>query len=372
MRCVTVPATDARPDRDFLRLPDRVYAGDPHWVPPIDREVRRTLDAVHNPYFRHAGLHVFVTYRGGLPVARAVLVTDRRRIRDSGIAQFGYFEALPDEDAVDDLFGQLARHARRAGARLLEGPYDPHHYGEVGLQIDGFDAAPAFLQPHHRPEYAGLLEHAGLREVKRLHTRRNPDVARTIRERYPTRRLRTEMSGLVARPFDPARRERDLERMREVYEDAFCDNWRFLPVGADEYHYAARHLSVVTKPEHVTIVEAGDEPVAVLQLALDVNPALRRLGGRVGPLRWCRFLRDRSRVRDLIVVAVGIKQGWRGTAAIRLLFDAMCRIGLGARALETTWVSPENILVQRVGERLDLVRDRSYAVYALDLEARRA
>lgn len=368
MRCVTVSASTHRARRDFLRLPAAVYADDPHWVPPIAYDVARTLDTTRNPYFRHAGLELFVTYRAGVPVARAALVTDRRRIREDGVAHFGYFEARPEADGPRDLFDALASRARAAGARTLEGPYSPHHYGEVGLQVDAFDRAPAFFQPHHAPWYAALLEGAGLREVTRLHTRRNPDVAATLRSRYASRTLLSRAGGLVARSFDPRRARRDLMRMREVYEDAFADNWRFLPVGEDEYLFAARHLRVVTPPELVTIVEADDEPVAVLQCAVDANPALRRLGGRLGPWRWCRFLRDRRRIRDLVVVAVGVKKAWRHTRAVRLLFDALCRTARRAGALETTWIAPGNRIVQHVCRRIGLARDRTYAVYALDLE----
>ena len=371
MRCVTLSASTPRVLRDFRRLPARVYGNDPHWVPPVPSEEARTLDTTRNPYFRHAGLELFVTYRGDEPVARAALVTDRRRIRQESLATFGYFEALPDADGARDLVDTLASRARAAGARSLEGPYSPNLYGDVGLQVDGFDRAPAFYQPHHAPWYAKLLERAGLAERTRLHTRRNPDVSATVQGRYATRKLLRRAGDLVARSFDPRQARRDLMRMREVYEDAFQDHWRFLPVSEDEYLFAARHLRVVTPPELVTIVERVDdgEPVAVLQCALDVNPALRRLGGRLGPWRWCRFLRDRRRIRDLVVVAVGIKRAWQRTRAFRLVFDAMCRMAREAGTLETTWITPGNEIIQRASERLGLQKDRSYVVYGLDVEA---
>ncbi len=372
MCLLTIAATERRTRRDFHRLPASVYSDDPHWLPPIAREVARTLDPVRNPYFRHAGLELFVTYRDNRPVARAALVTDRRRLDTEGLAQFGYFESRNDPTGVAHLFQTLAGRARAAGACRLEGPMSPNHYGEVGLQVDRFDRAPAFFQPHHPPYLATCLREAGLTESVRLHTRRNPDVARTIRDRFAHRRLRTKARGLVARPFDPHRRTRDLERMRVVYEDAFAANWRFLPVSADEYLFAAKHLAVVTRPRHITIVESHGEPVGVLQCALDVNPALRVLGGRVTPLRWWRFLRTRARTRDLVVVAVAVRPAWRGTSAFSLLFDALCRLARETRVLETTWVHPENTVVQQVASRLDLEEDRGYAMYEADLDVANA
>ena len=43
-----------------------------------------------------------------------------------------------------------------------------------------------------------------------------------------------------------------------------------------------------------------------------------------------------------------------------------------ARALTTTWISPENRIVQNAARRLDLAPDRSIAVYARRKEAHRA
>jgi len=368
---VTAPVRTARDWRDFLALPGAVYAGDPCHVPEIGREVRRVLDARGNPYFRHAGLTLFLARRGCSPCARAALVTDRRRLGD-GRAFFGFLETLDDGEAVRDLFTALQARAASEGFDVLEGPYDPNHYSPLGVLLDGPDRLPAFFQPHDPSYLPGLLEAAGFEIVQRLQTLHNPDVGSTIRARYGTPRPPRARRDLTVRSFDPSRRLGDLERVREVFEDAFADNWRFLPVGAEEYRFSARHLGVVTRPEHLAIVEHGREPVAVLHCALDVNPALRRLDGRTGPLRLLRFFRDRRRIRDLVLVAVGVKRAWQRTRAFRLLLDAMCWMARDVRALSTTWISPGNLAAQRAAARLDLRPDRTLAIYGRRREAAHA
>ncbi len=368
---LTSPVRTARDWRDFLALPAVVYEQDPHHVPEVGREVRRTLDPRRNPYFRHAGLTLFLTRRGGRPCARTALVTDRRRLGE-GRAFFGFFEALDDVDAVRDLFAVAQAQAAREGFSVLEGPYDPNSYSELGVQVDHFERSPTFFQPHNPPHLPRLLESVGFETAKRLHTLRNPHVARTIRERYGEPRPPRSRNGLTVRTFDPRGRGADLERVREVFEDAFAGNWRHLPVSAEEYRFSARYLGWVTRPDLLAIVEHGREPVGVLQCALDVNPALRRLGGRASPLRLLRFLRDRRRIRDLLIFAVGVKQAWQKTRVFPLLFEAMRWMARDARALETTWISPENHGVRTAAERLDLVPDREFAVYARREGAARA
>lgn len=360
---LTAPVCTARDWRDFLALPARVYADDPYHVPALDREIRRTLDPRRNPYFRNAGLTLFLTRRDGQPCARVALVTDRRR-QSAGRAFFGFFEALDDVDAVRDLFDTAQAQASHEGFTILEGPYAPNHYSELGVQVDHFERSPAFFQPHNPPYLPSLLEAVGFTPIKHLFTRRNGHVGATIRERYGEVGPPQARNGFTVRTFEPSRRGADLARVREVFEDAFARNWRFLPVSAEEYEFAARHLGWVTRPELLVIVEHGDEPVGVLECALDVNPALRRLGGHASPLRLLRFLRERRRIRDLVIVAVGVKRAWQGTRVFRLLLEAMCWMARDARALETTWISPENRGVLKAASRLDLVPDREIAVYA--------
>jgi hypothetical protein len=174
------------------------------------------------------------------------------------------------------------------------------------------------------------------------------------------------------RDFDLRHKTRDLGHVREVFNDAFEGNDHFSKVSHAEYVFAARHLALVTEPSLVQIVEHCGDPVAVLHCALDVNPALRRMGGRAGPLRLARFLRERPRIDTLVVFAVGVKRAWQGTRVFRYVFDAMCRIALRFRACETTWISANNHAVQRVSERLGLLPDREFALYARALEAGRA
>jgi len=368
---VTVaPVRTRRDRRDFLALPAAVHAGDPHHVPEVAREVRRVLDARRNPYFRQAQRTLFLARRGRIPCARLVLVTDRRLL-PRGRAHFGFLQARADAEALKACLEAAGAHAAQVGYTHLEGPYDPNPYSQLGVQVDLFDRSPAFFQPHNPPYLPDLLEAAGCRVVKRLQTRRNPDIAATIRAGGPVR-WPGARHGLTVRPFDLRHRAADLARVREVFEDAFAANWRFLPVSPEEYAFSARHLGLVTPPELLAIVEHRREPVGVIQCALDVNPALRRLGGRATPLRVLRFFRDRRRIRDLVIFAIGVKQAWQGTRAFALLFESLRWMARDARVLETTWISPENHGVHKVAERLGLLPDREIAIYARETAVRRA
>ncbi len=354
---------------DFLRLPSRIYRDDPHWVAPLTAEVRRTLDSRRNPYFRHAELALFVCYSGGEASSRASVVINQGHWRRFGekTAFFGFFESVPGSDAALRLFDAIERFCRARGVQCLEGPFNPNHYSELGLLADSYDSRPTFFETYNPAYYHELLLRAGFAVSKRLHTRNNPDISGYVRERYGRPRPAARSGGFTVRTLNTRNTAGELERIREVFNDAFSDNWHFLPLTCDEYRYAARFLRYVTYPELIAVVERGDEPVGAVQCVLDINPILQPLRGRLGPIGCAKYLTGRKRVRDLVVYAVGVKRAYQHSRAYKLLLDAVCWMVRDCRCLSTTWMYDDNHPSIRAAEDLGLKPHKQFVIYSKEL-----
>ncbi len=357
---------DRRTMREFLRLPFRVYRGNPHRVPPLSSEVRRTLDPAGNPYFADATLDMYVVTSDGLPVARAALVVNEAHCRKAGerAGFFGFFESLDDQDAVDILFAALERRCRERNVTLLEGPFNPHHYAELGLLADRYDEDQGFFEPYNPGYYHRLLAGAGFHKGVTLFTGRNGDVRAWLRGRYgPPPSGAPSQRGFVVRAFNPARREEDLEKIRGVFNDAFSANWHFLPTSADEHRFAAKYLGQITAPHLVTIVEHRGEPVGVLMCVPDINPLLRRMNGRAGPVGYLRFLAGKRRLRTLVVYAVGIRKAYMRTRVFTLLLDSMRRMADSFDVMVCTWMHPANVMSVATASRVGLAPHKHLQMY---------
>jgi hypothetical protein len=359
-------AADRRRVNDFIRLPHRIYRDDPHWVAPLNAEVRRTLDARRNPYFKHAELALFVCYDGRDALSRASVVLNRDHWKRFGerTAFFGFFESAADPEAAVQLFGAIESFCRARGAECLEGPFNPNHYSQLGLLADSYDSRPAFFESYNPAYYRDLLRHAGFAVEKRLHTRRNPDISGYVRERYGTPRFPARSGGFTVRTMNPRDTAGELERIREVFNDAFSDNWHFLRLTDDEYRYAAKFLRYVTYPQLIAIVERGTEPVGVVQCVLDVNPILGSMKGRLGPIGCLKYLAARGRVRDLVIYAVGIKRPYQHSRVYKLLLDSVCWMVRGSRCLTTTWMLDDNCPSIKAADDLRLKPYRHFEIYS--------
>ena len=365
-----VPVTGGRRLREFLRLPFALYRDDPLWVPPLMARLRKTLDPGRNPYFANASLRLLLCLKDRTPVARlAVVMDDRRRDGRGGgqTAGFGFFESADDDEAVRCLFEAAEAYCLARGAGSLEGPFNPHHYSELGLQIDRFGTPPSFFQPYNPPFYPALLERAGYRIAARLQTMRNNRIREFLEGRYRERPDAEARNGYAVRPISRRHFRHDLELLREINNEAFSGNWRFLPLGREEFAFAAEGLRLVSPSDLILFVEHRGRPVAALQAALDVNPALRRLRGRPGPLRAIRFLADRRRIRTIIAFTVAIRRDYRHSRVFYALLTAIARVARRFDALETTWVSPDNRPSVRAAESLGATPDKTFAIYAKEL-----
>ena len=351
--------------RDFFSLPKRIYQEDANYVFPIESEIWRQLDVQRNPYFQDTERKLFLVYKEGEPTARAAVIINRKHWETFGekTAFFGFFETLEDESAVQFMFKNIEEYCCNRGADSLEGPFNPNHYNEVGILISGFHRRPSFFQTYNPEFYPRLLEKSGFQLSRKLHTRRNPEAGKFIKRVYGADSHPQTGRGYKLRRFNPHNLTGELEVLREIYNDAFSANWHFLLLTREEYLFSAKFLKLVTYPDLIAIVEKNQEPVAVLQCVLDINPLLQKFKGRITPWGYINFLLGKRRIDNLIIYALGIKKAHRGSYAFKLLMTAMCEMVAKYHSLETTWMSEDNIMAIRAAELFGLEPDRWFAIY---------
>jgi hypothetical protein len=353
---------------DFLSLPFKIYRDDPDWVAPLVSEVRRTLDVRKNPYFRNASLRLFLSYKDNDPIARVAIIINEHHQKKFSVkaAFFGFFESVNDAVVATVLFNDVEHYCREQNVELLEGPFNPNHYSELGLQVTEFGTLPTYFQTFNPDYYSTLLESVGFAVSKSIFTARNDNIKEYIKQHYESRNSLSR-NGLTIRPFSIKNFNGELEKVREVFNDAFENNWHFLHVSRNEYLFTTKFLRHVTKPELLQIVEHKGEPVAVLMCLPDVNPLLKIFNGKIGPLKLLRFFFKRNQLKTLIVFAAGIKKRFQRTATHELLFNSLCKIAQQYDALETTWMSYDNPLAVRAAERFGMKENKRFAIYCKNL-----
>jgi hypothetical protein len=361
--------SDSKVMQDFMALPFRIYKNDSEWVAPLISEVTRTLDQAKNPYFAGVDLKKFVCYKGNEPVARAIVVINPEHWKKFHIktAFFGFYESVDDEQASGVLLAKVEEYCRKQGAEFLEGPFNPNHYSELGMLVKNFER-PAFFEPYNPVYYPSSIKKSGFDVVYHIHTRINPEAGDRLNPLKINIKSNVEEKGFTIRHFNLLNMNSELERIREVFNDAFSENWHFLPVSLKEYLFSAKSLFAVTNPSLIQIVEHYGKPVGVLQCVLNINPLLQSLKGRIGITDTAKLLVQRKAIREVIVYAVGIKKAYQNSRVFFLLTDAMFKIASRYPVVYSTWMSDDNVSAVRASEIMGMKPYKWFDVYGKSIK----
>jgi hypothetical protein len=367
------PVEDRRTLKQFLQMPASIYADDPHWVQPLLFERLEHLNPKKNPYFEHAEVAFWLAVRGERPVGRISAQVDRlhlERHRDA-TGQFGFLEAEDDPAVFAALLEAAEAWLKARGMRRATGPFSLSINGESGLLIDGFETPPYLMMGHAPRYYRPRVEAQGWRKAKDLIAYAFDVVAPPpLRARRMYERL-SRGAGLSFRPIEMRRFEQELQTIVDIFNDAWSDNWGFVPMTPAEVRHMGRNLKPIVRAEHAWIGAVDGEPAAMTVTLPNVNEAIADLGGRLLPLGWAKLLwRLKVRgTRSARMPLMGVRKKYQGTpkgAALALgVIEAVrsWHAAHGAQAAELSWVLEDNRPTHDIIELVGGRPHKTYRVY---------
>lgn len=276
--------------KPFLDLVDDIYAGDPNYVRPLDMDLKDRLSK-KNPFFEHGEGAIFVAYRNGRCVGRCTATIDREHLArykdDCGF--FGFFDTIDDQEVASALIDHAAAWLRSRRMKTMRGPMSLCVNEEIGCLIDGFDTPPMIMMPHHRPYQSGLIEAAGVPKKKDLYAwaYKVGDISERARKAHATIAALPE---ITSRPVDLKNLDRDVRLIMDIYNDAWSDNWGFVPFTESEIKKMAADLRLIAIPELTRIVEIKGEAVAVSVALPNINEMIGDLHGKLLPFGLLKLL----------------------------------------------------------------------------------
>ncbi len=259
--------------KTFLDLPFRLYAQDPNWVAPLYLERYEHLDHKKNPYFRHAEAELFLAFKGIRPVGRISAQACRLRAEryGDGVGQFGFLEADDDPAVFEALFGAAASWLAARGLTRMQGPFNFSINDELGLLIEGFGTPPSMMMGHGLPYYARRVEEQGFTKAKDMIAydfEDTGDIPRTLKSAYDRALANPDVK---VRALDKKKLMRELEIIVAIANDAWSDNWGFVPWTQEEMTALGNNLKMLVTGDYVAIAEYKGEPAAMAVSLPNIN-----------------------------------------------------------------------------------------------------
>ena len=363
---------------EFVDLGRSFAQAEPHSVPQLRSEQLELIDPDRNPFFGHARVALFIAYRGETAVGRISAHIDELALdlppeqgMGPGTGLFGYFDAA-DEEVAHALLAQAEAWNRAQGMDRLLGPISLSIWEEPGLLVKGQDHSPTMLMGHHPAHYRDWIETAGYRPAKSLLT-----YELDITQEFPPLIRRIIQSGernarITVRPVDKTNWDADLAIVLAILNDAWSDNWGFVPFTDREIAYAAKKMKPIVHEELNMIAEVDGEPVAFMLTFPDMNAVLKRIGGRLLPFGWLKMLRwlKKPTGADMRVPLMGVRRELQNSRmASQLAFMMIERIRRNATENfesvrgEIGWILDDNKGMLAIADAIDSRINREYVVF---------
>lgn len=355
--------------RQFIRLPWRIYQGDPNWVPPLLGDMRAVLDRRKHPYHRHAESEYFLAWRSGKVVGRIAATVNHRHneFHEEKTGFFGFFECVRDEAVATALLHAAEDWLRERGMDRVHGPvsFSTNEEAPLGLLVDGFEHPPLLMTAHNPPWYADLIETGGYGKAKDLVAIKLTDSAHPPEKLVRGVERIARREGATVREIEVRRFREELEAIKEVYNGSWEKNWGFVPMTDAEFDYLAKQFRPVLDPSLCLIAEVEGKPVGFSLVLPDFNQALRHVNGRLFPFGLFKLLWHRRKIDRVRILTLGLLPGYRrrGLDAMMYLriFQASARRGYTWG--EASWILEDNLDIRQGLERCGGEVYKTYRIF---------
>lgn len=362
--------------KDFLNVVEDIYRSDPLYIRPLDMDLSDRLNPKKNPFFEHADGTIFTAYRSGKCVGRITAQIDREHLArhkdDTGF--FGFLDTIDDPEVVKALLAKAEAWLKDRGMKTIRGPMSLSINEEIGCLVDGFDSPPVLMNPHHRAYQGGLIEQAGYTKAKDVWGWRYEVGEPNARVKKAQEDMRA-LPEVKMRKLSKANIDADVATTLEIFNEAWHDNWMFVPATKREADKMAADFKLFLVPDITVIVEIDGKPAAVAIALPNVNELISDMKGKLFPFGLPKLL-YRLKVEGAKsgrLILLGIKKEFRQNrkyAALSLALYAEMNDGgkkSGMTWGELGWTLEDNSAVNAGIRMMGAKKYKTYRVYEKSL-----
>jgi hypothetical protein len=376
---ITVRAVrSSKEQKQFLELPYQLYKGHPHWVPQLRLAQKDILNTDKHPFYKTSDAEKFLAFRGNKVVGRVMAIFNRAHndFQKEQAGFFGFFEVETDFEAAKKLLDAAAAWLKAKGAECLRGPVNPSTNYECGLLVEGFDKDPTVMMSYNFDYYKELFERYGLRKVNDLHayeigvssfnmSEKLKRVADRLKSRY-----HIQLRNINLKDF-----KNEVQIVREIYNDAWSNNWGFVPVSEDEFNHLANDLKQIVDPSVVFVAEhtaegsAASRPIGFFLAVPDMNRALKKTNGNLLPTGLLKLLWHSRKIDYIRIITMGVVKEFQPLGIAAVFYDEIYRRAVTGKFKngEMSWILENNTMMQRSAELIGGSVSKVYRIYEKSL-----
>lgn len=356
--------------KKFVDMPDKIYRGDPFFVPYMRNDLHKVLKKLVLTEKTYVALAV---EDHGKYIARVLFtVAPSKQMKLSKCGFFSHYECINDKQVSDLLLSEMCQILKEQGITYVEGSYFPYDQdNRRGILAEGFDDEPMILTSYNPPYYNDLLTGFGFHKdfdtvSYKLHYEgfnlaRIEPLAEKIVERY----------DLYVSTVDFKKLDREIADVHAVIDEATNDIiFQDAPSRDDIARIVHSWKSFLWK-DLILIArrKKDDKPVGFIMAVPNYFTVFRRMNGKTNPVALAKMLYYRKRiksVRFMLQYVIPSYQNKGVNFALYYYLYLTCK-RLGVEYVEAGTIMENNVISRRNVEKASGKLNKIFRIYGREL-----
>lgn len=365
-------------EREFIEFPVRLYANDPHYIRPLDKDVAEVFDPKTNRTFKSKGSEVvrwlLIDSQGKTLGRLAAFVNTRTsNTYDQPTGGIGFFDCINDQAAANLLFDAGKTWLANRGMEAMDGPIN---FGERdkfwGLLIDGFEEQ-NYGMNYNAPYYKTLFENYGFQVFFNQHTYGRPVSTRDEMDIDPRMYERGQMTlrngEVTFRYLKKSEFDKAPEYFLHVYNNAWGNHKGVKPMTLDQAKKMFKKLTPIADERLIWFGFHKNEPIAFYISIPELNQLFKYVNGKMDLIGKLKFVwhRWRGSCKKMLGIVFGVVPAWQGKGVESAIVIEFSKLAWGKdfpySRVEMNWIGDFNPKMMRVCEQIGARIVRTHATY---------
>lgn len=359
-----------RQKTQFIDYPHRLFKEDPNYVPELFLGQKELLTPGKHPFYYHSSAKLFLAYQKGKIVGRIAGFwnTNNNKFNNVLEGNFGFFDSINDQEVADKLLDAVFEWCKAQGADTMVGPINQSTNNSCGLLIEGFDLPPVVMMPYNPRYYIDLLENYGFQkkvDLRAYLVMKNTASMRSV-DLLEKLEARLGRSGIILRQINVKDFDKDVNRIKEVYNKAWDKNLGFVPMTDEEFAYAAKEMKMILDPKYAIIAEKEGKIIGFALGLPNINEILINIRkGRLLPTGVFKLLFGMKKVKLVRVLMLGVLDDYRKLGIEACLYGRIIKnaIPSGIQGAECSWMLDDNYMMNHAIEQINADLYKRYRLY---------
>ena len=336
----------------FVKFPFELYKDSPYYVPSIIKEEIDVLNPKKNPVFKNAVAKYFLAYKEDRVVGRIAAIINWIEVKEQekSKVRFGWFDFIDDLEVSKALLNKVAEFGASQELTYMEGPVGFSNMDKAGILIKGFDELNTMITWYNYPYYAKHMEELGF-EPAATWVEYIIKVPSEIKDKV------IKFSDIIKEKYDlkllKFRKSKDLlkyaDDMFDLLNKTYSHLQTFVPIQPHQIEMYKKKYLPYLNPEYIVCIADKDDKLIAFSIVMpSFSKALKKMNGKIYPLRFLHILRAQKRNDTAAFYLIGIDPTYQNKGVTALIFKEMNQtfIRNGIETVETNPELEENKAIQ--------------------------